>query len=278
MVPARDRPTIQAQSERIVTAAALAAEADGRRPRAPAREGTCLFATSAPWKSGARWLSAALVGGVALGYAGAASPYTTKTTKETATLATASTTGDALETDYPLNMRILPPPKPVTPAPKPKPKAPSSSGTKSGSGAAPSIGAYNAGAYNPWASPPGHPAYALGDVAGDPYSSVYGQCVWYAWYRHRSLPLFQLGVSGQWVTNARRLGLRVGSSPWVGATVVFQPNVQGASSSGHVGVVEQILGSGWFLISEMNFYFNGGGFGRVSYRYAHVGAGVAFIS
>jgi hypothetical protein len=60
--------------------------------------------------------------------------------------------------------------------------------------------------------------------------------------------------------------------------VVFQPNVQGASSSGHVGVVEQILSGGWFLISEMNFYFNGGGFGRVSYRYVHVGSGVAFIA
>jgi hypothetical protein len=31
------------------------------------------------------------------------------------------------------------------------------------------------------------------------------------------------------------------------------------------------------LISEMNFYFNGGGWGRVSYRYAHSGAGVAFV-
>ncbi len=147
---------------------------------------------------------------------------------------------------------------------------------KSGSG--PAGGSYTPGAYNPWAAPPGHPSYALADIAGDPYSSVYGQCVWYAWYRNRSLPLLQLGVSGQWVANARRLGLRVGYSPWFGATVVFQPNVQGASASGHVGVVEQVLGSGWFLISEMNFYFNGGGFGRVSYRYAHVGAGVAFIS
>jgi hypothetical protein len=27
----------------------------------------------------------------------------------------------------------------------------------------------------------------------------------------------------------------------------------------------------------LNFYFNGGGWGRISYRYAHVGSGVQFI-
>ena len=49
--------------------------------------------------------------------------------------------------------------------------------------------------------------------------------------------------------------------PAVGATVVFQPHVQGASSAGHVGHVEKVYGNGWFLISEMAFYWNGGGFG-----------------
>ena len=34
---------------------------------------------------------------------------------------------------------------------------------------------------------------------------------------------------------------------------------------------------GWFLISEMNFYWNGGGWGRVDYRLAHTGWGVQFI-
>jgi surface antigen len=252
---------------------ALAAEADGTRPCAPAWEGTCLLATSAPWKSGARWLSVALLGGVALGYAGAATPK--NSSAATALATTYVTPADPLDSA----MRLSAPhklPRPKPPAPKAKPASGTKSGSGSGSGATSS--AYTPGAYNPWAAPPGHPSYALADFAGDPYSSVYGQCVWYAWYRHRSLPLLQLGVSGQWVANARRLGLRVGYAPWVGATVVFQPNVQGASSRGHVGVVEQILGGGWFLISEMNFYFNGGGFGRVSYRYVHVGAGVAFIS
>jgi hypothetical protein len=30
--------------------------------------------------------------------------------------------------------------------------------------------------------------------------------------------------------------------------------------------------------NKWNFYFNGGGIGRVSYRSVHVGSGVAFIS
>jgi hypothetical protein len=59
--------------------------------------------------------------------------------------------------------------------------------------------------------------------------------------------------------------------------VVFQPNVQGAGGSGHVGHVEQVLDNGWFIMSEMNFYWNGGGWGRVDWRYVHSGSGVAFI-
>jgi surface antigen len=216
-------------------------------------------------------MSVALLGGVALGYTGAATPHSASASS--GLTAAYAPSLDALDSDLYLSMpHKLPAPK--TPAPKPK----AGSGPKSGSGSGSSGGTYTPGAYSPWAAPPGHPSYALPDFAGDPYSSVYGQCVWYAWYRHRNLPLLQLGVSWQWVANARRLGLRVGYAPWVGATVVFQPNVQGASAKGHVGVVEQVLGGGWFLISEMNFSFNGGGFGRVSYRYVHVGPGVAFIS
>jgi hypothetical protein len=31
------------------------------------------------------------------------------------------------------------------------------------------------------------------------------------------------------------------------------------------------------MISEMNFYWNGGGWGKVDYRFVHEGWGVAFI-
>jgi len=53
---------------------------------------------------------------------------------------------------------------------------------------------------------------------------------------------------------------------------------------GRFGIVEHTVSfhenldmDGWFLISEMNFYWNGGGWGRVDYRYAHSGWGVSFI-
>jgi surface antigen len=124
---------------------------------------------------------------------------------------------------------------------------------------------------------PGHPSYALADFAGDPYAAEYGACTWYAWYRHRNLPLMQLGIAAAWPANASHLGLRVSALPVAGATVIFQPGVEGASALGHAGVVEQVLGGGWFIISEMNFSWNGGGWGRVNYRYAHVGPGVSFI-
>jgi surface antigen len=128
-----------------------------------------------------------------------------------------------------------------------------------------------------WTPVPGHPSYWLGDFAGDPYSGAYGVCTWYAWYRHRNEPLMRLGNAWAWANNAPSYGLSVGSTPVAGATVVLQPGVQGASGAGHVGHVEWLVGNGWFVISEMNFYWNGGGYGRVDYRYAHVGPGVLFI-
>lgn len=133
------------------------------------------------------------------------------------------------------------------------------------------------GSYNPWAPVPGHPTYSMGDFAGDPYASSFGVCTWYAWYRHRSEPLASFGPARNWLAGARAYGLAVGSQPAVGATVVFAPGVEGAGGTGHVGHVEAVLGGGWFMISEMNFYWNGGGWGRVDYRYVYVTSGVSFI-
>lgn len=112
---------------------------------------------------------------------------------------------------------------------------------------------------------------------GGAYSSYFGTCTWYAWYRHSNEPLMQLGNAAAWAWNAPRHGLRTGSKPVAGATVVFQPGVQGASGMGHAAHVEKVYSNGWFLVSEMSFYWNGGGWGRVSYRYAHTGSGVTFI-
>jgi surface antigen len=134
------------------------------------------------------------------------------------------------------------------------------------------------GGIGPWTPVPGHPSYGVSDFAGDPYSAEFGQCTWWAWYTRRDeSQLGTLGMARDWIANARARGMRTGYSPAVGATAVFQPGVQGAGSGGHVGHVVQILSGGWFIISEMNFAWNGGGWGRVDYRYVHTGSGVAFI-
>ena len=67
------------------------------------------------------------------------------------------------------------------------------------------------------------------------------------------------------------------STPKVGAVVWFSPGVQGASSGGHYAQVVAIAPGGkWVLITEMNFYWRGGGFKRVDYRFIHTGGGVSF--
>lgn len=131
------------------------------------------------------------------------------------------------------------------------------------------------GGIGQWVRPTGYSSYAMSSHGF--YPSYFGWCTWYAAYRKQSEPLMQLGNAAAWAWNAPRHGLRTGTRPAVGATVVFQAGVQGASSVGHVGHVEKVYSNGWFLVSEMAFYWNGGGFGRVSYRYVHTGSGVSFI-
>jgi surface antigen len=126
-----------------------------------------------------------------------------------------------------------------------------------------------------WAHVPGHSAYKAHDFKGDPYSRYFGQCTWYAWTKHKALGI--LGNAKQWTSKAKAKGFQTGAVPEPGATVVFQSGVQGASKLGHVGYVEEVYNNGWFMISEMNFKFDGGGWGRVSYRYARIASGVSFI-
>jgi surface antigen len=159
--------------------------------------------------------------------------------------------------------------RPAAPQPRSAP-APLTAAGSGGISAAPS-------GISAWAAPAGRASYGMADFAGDPYHSLFGWCTWYAWYRHQGEPLMQLGNAAQWAYTAPAHGLRVGGTPVPGATVVFQPGVQGASGAGHVAHVEAVYGNGWFLVSEMNFYWNGGGWQRVDYRYAHTGPGVSFI-
>lgn len=124
---------------------------------------------------------------------------------------------------------------------------------------------------------PGHPGYAVAEPNPDPYWWAFGQCTWWAQNQRSDENLKHMGNAEYWAGGAAARGYRVGSTPAVNATVVFQPGVQGAGGAGHVAHVVAVYPGGWFLVSEMNFYWNGGGWGRVDYRFAHSGSGVSFI-
>ncbi len=67
--------------------------------------------------------------------------------------------------------------------------------------------------------------------------------------------------------------------PTPGAAVYFAPGVQGASSVGHYAQVIAVNPDRyWVLVAEMNFVWRGAGFGKLDYRYIHVGPGVTFIT
>lgn len=123
---------------------------------------------------------------------------------------------------------------------------------------------------------PGYSSFGMSDVGGF-YSWAFGQCTWWAQYERRDENLMHMGNAQYWASGARARGYSVGYAPRVGATVVFQPGVQGAGGAGHVAHVVKVYPDNWFLVSEMNFYWNGGGWGRVDYRFAHAGSGVQFI-
>lgn len=129
---------------------------------------------------------------------------------------------------------------------------------------------------NPWMAVPGTSPFAVQPVASF-YPSSFGQCTWWAAYERKDEDLANLGNASAWAAAAAQRGFHMGDQPAPGATVVFQPGVQGAGGGGHVAHVIAVYPDGWFLISEMNFYWNGGGWGRVDYRYAHSGWGVEFI-
>lgn len=127
-----------------------------------------------------------------------------------------------------------------------------------------------------YAAVPGYSSFGMTDVGGF-YSWAFGQCTWWAQYERRDENLMHMGNAQYWASGAASRGYTVSTTPRTGATVVFQPGVQGAGGAGHVAHVVKVYPDNWFLVSEMNFYWNGGGWGRVDYRFAHAGAGVQFI-
>lgn len=95
----------------------------------------------------------------------------------------------------------------------------------------------------------------------------FGYCDWWPEVLHPTQPDLLSG------TEYHR-----GTVPVPGAVVYEASNVQGASPDGHYAQVVAVAPGGyWLLITEMNFTWRGGGFGKVDYRYIHVGPGITFI-
>ena len=117
-----------------------------------------------------------------------------------------------------------------------------------------------------WTTPPGCYAHVYDPIPSQyPARPSWGWCNWWPEEVHPALP------------STTALSLPGHSQPRVGAVVFFSGGVQGASAQGHYATVVGVSAGGyWVLISEMNFYWRGGGFGRVDYRYAHIGPGVSF--
>lgn len=104
------------------------------------------------------------------------------------------------------------------------------------------------------------------------------QCTWWATQRyyqlHDVLVPWTNANAGGWVDRARQFGWHVSSIPTVNSIIVLQAGVQGSSSVGHVGVVEDIKGDK-IIVSSMNW---GDEPNQVTETAFHSGTGVAFIS
>jgi N-acetylmuramoyl-L-alanine amidase len=111
---------------------------------------------------------------------------------------------------------------------------------------------------------------------------AYGQCTWWAAQRYHDLHGFYVpwttnANAFQWTVRANDFHWHVSDQPSLGAIIDFQPGVQYASTTaGHVAVVEQILGNGDVVTSNMNV--SGHPFGSVVNLTFHTGAGVTFIT
>ena len=106
----------------------------------------------------------------------------------------------------------------------------------------------------------------------------YGQCTWWAAQRYFQLhsvaiPWRSQANAAQWTARAYENGWHVSSVAIVGSVLVLQGGVQGASSLGHVGIVEKVVGGGIAIVSSMNWGYGGG----ISFDAFSPGPGVAFL-
>ena len=106
-----------------------------------------------------------------------------------------------------------------------------------------------------------------------------GQCTWWASQRYYQLhgvyvPWMTQSDAWQWQDRAKDFHWQVSGTPNVGDIVDLQPWVEGAYDMGHVAVVEQILGNGDVIASNLNW---GGSPWQVTDVEFSPGPGVSFI-
>ncbi|QIK63030.1 CHAP domain-containing protein [Leucobacter viscericola] len=104
--------------------------------------------------------------------------------------------------------------------------------------------------------------YPNGAYIWDEWNFAYRQCTSFvAWrlnsangvpFSNQYLGLTRWGDAGQWADSARAVGVRVDSTPEVGAVAWSGPWYKGASEFGHVAWVAQVLDSGQIVIEEYN--------------------------
>ncbi len=108
----------------------------------------------------------------------------------------------------------------------------------------------------------------------------YGSCTWWAAQRYHQMtgiyvPWQTQANAWQWTARAWQFHWHVSSTPTRGAIIDLQPWVQGAYGFGHVAVVEQVLGNGRVIASNMSW-------GANPWRVVNVqfspGSGVTFLS
>lgn len=108
--------------------------------------------------------------------------------------------------------------------------------------------------------------------AGNRYT--YGTCTWYAYNRRAQLgrPIGSFwGNATSWYYAAQASGHVVTKgNPGVGDIM------HNFGGYGHVAIVESVSADGSVTVSEMNYYANGGGWNRISYRTLDAGAASSY--
>ncbi|QBD80278.1 CHAP domain-containing protein [Ktedonosporobacter rubrisoli] len=123
-----------------------------------------------------------------------------------------------------------------------------------------------------------HNALAATSAMNNPFP--YPQCTWWADQRFHQIngayvPWTTNSDAYLWSTRARQYNWNVSSTPSVGAIINLQPWVQGARGLGHVAIVEQVLGNGNVIASNMNW---GGNPTQITNVEFAPGPGVTFIT